>query len=132
MNKQKHDEEPVGYLLGTGTWLDWLPKLPRPVIAFGKKDLYSVLLNGEGFTLPIDDSNDPAIGFYTTRYVAAENIRDAEKVARERVLKEWERRGFYELCDKEPVLSTEEVIILDGWFIFRSATGFAFYDDEES
>ena len=132
MSKHDCDKESVGYLLGTGTWLDWFPKLPRPMIAIGKKDLYSVLINGEGFTLPVDGTKDSAIGFYTTRFVAAENIREAEKVAYDRVLKEWEHKGFLELCGKKPVLSTEEVVILDEWFIFRSATGFAFYDNEES
>ncbi len=133
MNYQDHDNETDRYyLLGTGTWVDWLPRLPHPVIAFGKKDLYSVLLNGHNFILPIGDSKDPAIGFYTTRFVTAENIREAEKVAHKLVIREWENGGYFKLCGIKPSLTTEEVIIMDERFRLRSGYGFAFYDNEDS
>jgi hypothetical protein len=131
MNSHDHENEDY-YLLGTGTWLDWLPNLPKPLIAFGRKHLYSVLLNGQDFSLPIGGSKDPLIGFYTTRFVAAENLREAEKAAHGRVIREWKRKGYLKLCGKNPTLYTEEVIILNDHFRFRAATGFAFYDNEDS
>ena len=131
MNTQDHDNDGDFHLLGTGTWLDWLPNLPRPVIALWRKDIYSVLLNGQDFSLPIGGSEDPVIGFYTTRYIAAENIRDAEKAAVNRVMQEWKNRGYFELCGKEPTLSAEEVLILEERFRLRSGTGFAFYNSED-
>ena len=90
MNDRDHDDETVAYLIGTRTWLDWLPRIPRPVIAMGRKDLYSVMMNGQDFILPIEGSKDPVIGFYTTRFVAAKNIREAEKLAHQLVMQEWE------------------------------------------
>ena len=131
MNNQDLDNKKFAHLLGTGTWLDWLPNIPRPVIAFGRYDIYSVLLNGQDFSLPIGGLNDPAIGFYTTRYVAAENIRDAKKAAFVRVIREWENRGYRALCGKKPTLSTEEVLILKKRFRLRSGTGFTFYNSED-
>ena len=63
MKKQgDHDDKIVGHVLGTGTWRDWLPKWPRPIFAFGNYELYSVLLHGQDFILPIGGSEDPAIG----------------------------------------------------------------------
>lgn len=131
MNSQDQDKEnEVFYSIGTGTILDRLPRIPRPVLAFGKKDLYSVLINGHDFILPLENSEHPVIGFYTTRTVAAENIRDAEKVAYNLVLMEWNMRGYLKICGGYPSLTSEEITILDEKFRLRSGYGFAFYEDE--
>lgn len=131
MNSQDYEKEEY-YLLGTGTWLDWFPRLPRPVLALGSKDLYSVMLNGQDFILPIRGSKVPVIGFYTTRFVAADNFREAEKAAHKSVMREWENGGYLNLCGKRPSLSTEEVNILNERFRLRSGAGFAFYDNDDS
>lgn len=133
MNDRDHDDETVDYyLVGTGTWLDWLARIPRPVIAIGRKDLYSVMMKGQDFILPIEGSKDPVIGFYTTRFVAAKNIREAEKLAHQLVMQEWEKKGYDKLCGKRPSLSPEEVTILEERFRLRSGFGFSFYENDDS
>lgn len=131
MNHQDQDNDnEVFYSIGTGTFLDRLPRVPRPVLAFGKKDLYSVLVNGHDFILPLENSTNPLIGFYTTRFVAAENIRNAEEIAHKLVLMEWEKRGYFKISGSYPSLTSEEVTILNEKFRLRSGYGFAFYEDE--
>ncbi len=132
MKHQDQDNDTDIHLLGTGTWLDWLPNLPRPVIALGENDIYSVFLNGKDFVLPIGDSDEPVVGFYTTRYVAARNFKEAKKAALDRVLLDWRNKGYLKLSGKEPSLTAEEVVISEKRFRYRSATGFAFYPDEDS
>jgi hypothetical protein len=132
MKNQDRDDEIVGHVLGTGTWRDWLPKLPRPIFALGKNDLYSVLLHGQDFILPIGGSEDPVIGFYTTRWVAAENYHKAEKKAFNSVIQEWNNKGYFNKCGRKPNLSTEKVVILNERFRLRSGAGFTFYSNEDS
>ena len=38
-------EEPIGHVLGTGTWRDLLLRIPRPVLAIGAQQLYRVLIH---------------------------------------------------------------------------------------
>ena len=129
MKKADRADEPVGYLLGTGTWRDWFPAIPRPVFAHGTKELYSVLIEGSDFSLSIGGANDPVIGFFTTRFVAAADIRQAEKTAFESVLNEWRRKGFLKLSGAIPKLHVEKIQVLPGRFLFRSGTGFTFFPD---
>lgn len=132
MNNQDHDDEVVGWVLRTGTWRDWIPKLPRLVFAFGKMDIYSVFLNGRDFVLQIRGHEDPIIGFYTTRFVAAENFHSAEKAACRSVLQEWEQKAYLKECGKDPKLSVEKVVILSERFRLRSGAGFTFYGSNNS
>ena len=132
MKNQDQDDEIVGHVLGTGTWRDWIPKFPRPIFVFGKNDIYSVLIHGQDFVLPIEGSEDPAIGFYTTRFVTAENYHKAENAAFQSVTKEWDNKGYYNKCGKKPNLSTEKVVILNERFRLRFGTGFTFYGNSDS
>ena len=124
-------EEPVGDLLGTGTWRDRLPKLPRPVLAVGNRQLYSVVLHGSGFVLPIVGS-EAVIGFFATAVVAATTIREAEQLARDAILRQWTKRKFLP-GEVLPTLEVDEVRRLPQRFRLRSRHGFAFFshDDEE-
>jgi hypothetical protein len=117
-------------LIGTGTWRDWFRKIPRPVFALGKNDLYSVLLKGTGFTLPIEGADDPAISFYTTRFVAAGNMHAAKKAACRSVMNEWSLRGYLKISGREPTISIEEIDLLHERFRLRSGGGFTFYRND--
>lgn len=129
MKKADRADEPVGYLLGTGTWRDWFPAIPRPVFAHGTKELYSVLIEGSDFSLSIGGTDTLAIGFFTTRFVAAADIRQAEKTALESVLHEWRCKGFLKLSGTIPKLHVEKVQLLSDRFLFRSGGGFTFFPD---
>ena len=69
-------EEPIGHVLGTGTWRDLLPRLQRPVLAVGAQQLYRVLIHGSAFSLMLDGGGELIVGVFTTRFVAATNMRD--------------------------------------------------------
>ena len=129
-NKAKEDEF-IARLIGTGTWLDWIKKIPIPVFALGKNDIYSVFLEGTNFTLPIDGMEKPAIGFYTTRYVASENVHEAKKSAIKSALHLWNTRGFRKFSGNEPTISIEKVDLLYERFRLRSGTGFSFYCNDD-
>ncbi len=115
------------FAVRTGTWRDLIPRLPRPVLALGQKELYRVMFEGSGFTLFLDGVPKPIIGFFTTRYVAANNVREAQSAARSAVLNEWSRHGYRERTGAEPHLAIEEMEILEEWFRMRSGDGFAFF-----
>jgi hypothetical protein len=132
MKKSGRADEPVGYLLGTGTWRDWFPAIPRPVFALGAKDLYSVLIEGSGFSLSISGTDAPVIGFFTTRFVAATDGRQAEKTAFESVLHEWRCKGFLKLSGTIPKLHVEKIQLLSDRFLFRSGGGFTFFPDSNA
>ena len=120
-------EEPVGHVLSTGTWRDLLPRIPRPVLAIGAQQLYRVLIHGSGFSLMLDGGGELIVGFFTTRFVAATNIRDAEIKARASVLTEWKRRGFEASAGSAPILELEDLEVVHSRFRLRSAAGFTFF-----
>jgi hypothetical protein len=118
------------YLLGKGTWLDFLPTVPRPVFAFGTKQLYRVMIHGSGINLPIG-SDSKASGFYTTRFVAASSKADAGQIAMSRVEVEWTNRGYRDLGGNV-TLETDQVDPLIDRFMLRSAMGFTFYTESDA
>jgi hypothetical protein len=120
-------DEASGYFLGTGTWRDLLPRIPRPVLAIGAQQLYRVLIHGSGFSLPLRDGGERIVGFFTTRFVAAANVRDAEIKARSSVLREWKRRGYEASAGSSPILELEELEVIHSRFRFRSGAGFTFF-----
>src|SRR5207247_9723918 len=65
----------------------------------------------------------PAIGFYTTRVVAASNIREAEQLALAAVRREWRRKSFEDVAGRVPTLAVEEIRLLAGRFRLRSGAG---------
>ena len=99
--------------------------IPRPVLALGPRDLYSVIVHGTGFTLPIA-GHAPAIGFYTTRIVAARDAREAQRLAISAVEREWRRRG------RDPaILEIEEIQALGERFRLRRGGGATFYSGDD-
>ena len=133
ISDKNNDYEFVAQAIGTGTWRDWIKKIPKPVFALGKNDMYSVLVQGTDFKLPIGITDEPAIGFYTSRFVAAENVHAAKIAARNSVLNEWSTKGFLKVSGSDPKISIEEIDLLYERFRLRSGGGFSFYcnDDPE-
>jgi|SRR5262245_17767809 len=118
--------EPFGWVIGPTTWRGIVQRLarrylPSPVIAIGGNDLYSVVVHGTGFSLPIADAA-PVDGFYTTRIVTAPNARDAERRALLAVERDWRRRGHGSVA-----LEIDSIYILEERFRLRSGSGAAFY-----
>jgi hypothetical protein len=117
------------YVLGKGNWTDLLPTLPRPVFALGSKHLYRVMIQGEGFALPVGPGN-PAVGFFTARFVAASNRHDAERFALDLVAREWANRGYKDAAG-EATLTIDGCDALAGHFRLRSGIGFTFYSESD-
>jgi hypothetical protein len=124
-------DEPIGHVLGDGTWRDLLPRIPRPVLAIGAQQLYRVLIHGSGFSLPLRGGGEPIVGFFTTRFVAAANVRDAEIKARSSVLTEWKRRGYEASAGASPILELEDLEVVHSRFRLRSGAGFTFFAASE-
>ena len=90
----------------------------------------NVLFSGTGVLVPHEDSDDPIIGFYTTRRVWATSAASAEAEAKQLVLEEW-TSGHYAQSNKGavPVLKVESIRhvgLLRGFFSRRPA-GYTFY-----
>jgi len=127
MNNTDENDESQYSLIGSGTWRDFLPSLPKPVIALGHKSIYYVFIHGTRFEVRFGGTNMPLIGFFTTRFVAASNVRQAEQCAFQSVISEWEKEGFLGLSGVEPTLSVEKLEQLSERFRLRSGGGFTFY-----
>jgi hypothetical protein len=126
-NKLRESEEPVGHIIGAGTWRDLLPRWPRPVLAYGSAELYRVMLARSEFSIPCETGEDPIVGFFTTRFVAANSIREAEDKARSAVLREWKRSGWQKLAGTAPRITVEEFEVIPSRFRLRSGGGFVFF-----
>ncbi len=95
---------------------------------------FRVMLSGTGVSYGFDDGSDPAVGFFTTRTVAADDLPSAERSARELVLAEWQPGGEYVAGNRGslPALALEDarrVGYLRGLF-GRKGGGYAFYTND--
>jgi hypothetical protein len=99
---------------------------------------FSVMLHGKGVLVPaLDGSDEPMIGFFTTRVVTARDVHVAQQAAAASVAKAW-THGRYASSNRgsPPVLVAERTIEVS-WFsrLFKRSTGYAFYtsaEEEES
>ena len=118
--------EPVAWVIRPTTWRAIVQRLrrrylPRPVLALGQQELYSVLVHGTGFALPIEDGL-PVDGFFTSRIVAARDVREAKRRALSVVEGDWQRSGRGSVN-----LEAQEIRVLEGRFRVRSGGGATFY-----
>ena len=95
---------------------------------------FRVMLSGTGILYGFDDGSDPAIGFFTTRIVKADDLLDAERSAKELVLSEWQRGGAYmaENRGSVPALVIEDACPISyfrGLFGHKRG-GYAFYTND--
>ncbi len=120
------NQKPVAWIMPPTTWREVIHRLlrryiPRPVFALGEQDLYVVIVHGSGFSLPTA-GGEPVDGFYTTRVVAARDVREAKQRALSAVETDWKRQGRGAVA-----LDVEEVRVLEERFRARSGSGDAFY-----
>ena len=92
---------------------------------------YKVRLSGTGVEYQFEGSPDPVIGFFTTRLVSAPSSDQAELVAKESVLSDWQPGGECAIANRGglPALVTKQVWpvgLLRGIFGRRPA-GYTFY-----
>lgn len=92
---------------------------------------FCVVLNGEGVSIP--SSGENTIGFYSTRWVKADGIEQAENVAKQLVLFDWTEGEYAGINDGvPPVLSVDSVysIGLLKYLWRRPGRGHSFYTSE--
>jgi hypothetical protein len=94
---------------------------------------FKVVLSGRGISLPFEGSPDPAVGFFTTRWVTARDTAEAASVAIERVISEWRPAGVYD-AGGIPDVAGETVNALGWWaglFARKPGAGYTFYRHED-
>jgi hypothetical protein len=134
------DAEPVEYfdlVLGIAGPLGWVLRIFRyfslPIIAFGGRRLYRVLIEGEGFELPLKSVATYPTHFFTTRFVPARTALEAETRARKLILLEWNGLSLLSTFTgtDAPCLSVVEAEVIDGWFRWTSGRGFTLFRREK-
>lgn len=114
------------HVVSAGRWIDFFRKIPLPVLAVGNKEIYRVMVHGKDFVLPIRDSK-PGVGFFTTCFVAARDVRSAKNLALKLTADHWQKWGYEKISGSTPTLEVEEVTVLVSRFRFRRGTGYTFY-----
>ncbi len=96
---------------------------------------YKVLVRGDNFLLNLDGKNQK-LGFYTTRFVEAQNEEDAEERAIVLLRDDSKlRSGVLNEQSDSPVMFAEEIVELKSFDGLKTpGTGFTFYpkENEES
>jgi hypothetical protein len=129
-NQLDSDDSPHYSEMQSGTWRDFLPRWQVPVVAFGSRHIYRVMLQGRKFNLPWGEKSESITGFFTTRWVAARDVAEAQEAARVAVLREWKRDGFEERAKAVPSITIEVVEIFGSKFRSKAGRGFTFFDVE--
>ena len=80
-----------------------------PVLALGARDLYTVVIEGFGFTLPVSFHPTPICGFYLSVNVAAVSVRAAQNAALALAERAWARKGFASLSSSTPQLRIDHI-----------------------
>ena len=76
---------------------------------------YKILLQGNNFLLKLD-GNKNIFGFYTTRYVEAENLKDAENIAIELIRNDHElRQSVLNKKNDPPIIFVDEIDELENF-----------------
>ena len=115
------------FVMEAGTWRDRLPAIPRPVLAIGTVKLYRVLMEGSDFFFSFGGSKSSIVGFFTTHFVAASNICEAERKAQAAAVKDWQRQGFQARTGVLPTLRIDTSEAIHSRFRLRSGGGFTFF-----
>jgi hypothetical protein len=111
-------------------WLDYIPKLPRPVFAWPGTDLWRALVHGHGFVIEGQGFARPIRGFYTTYFVRAKNRMEAAEAALRITRKRWENSVPGALASGDLLVEVDKVESVEDWFHWRSGGGYTFYASE--
>lgn len=130
MSELDDDIDAGYYEVGFGL-RDYLPKLPRPVIAWPGTGLWRALLHAHGFVIAGAQPGHEIRGFFTTYFVRARDQREAAAEAIRIARKRWEASISASLATGALVLDVEEVEPAGGRFRWRSSLGYTFYSDVE-
>ena len=92
---------------------------------------FQIMLSGSGISVPVEGGRDLATGFFTTRFVKADNGLKAQELAKELVLSEWRQDGCYATVNRGavPLLVIEHAFhvgMLTG-ILRRKVNGYSFY-----
>ena len=112
-------------------WRSHLPKLPRPVIAFGET-LWRALVHGTGFTVAAEPGEPPLVGFYTTYFVSGANVREALQAAEHVALNRWPTSVVGAKATGQLIVTIEEIDRVRGRFRLHSGSAYVFYTEEAS
>ncbi|WP_145985375.1 hypothetical protein [Marilutibacter maris] len=92
---------------------------------------FAVRLEGTGINLLTQDGSEPAIGFFTTRWVKAVSDASAKELAKASVLSEWTDAGQYVAANEgEPPTLVVEAVWTIGFLratFARKPDGYTFY-----
>jgi hypothetical protein len=124
-------EDEVEFRVLNFGWRDRLPKLPRPVAAFGDNDLWLVRAHGTGISVLSLHGGNPLLGFCTTVIVAALNRHDAAARGLERIRIRWRSSAPGRRDRGSLKLEVDAVEQLEGRFRWESGRGYTFYSTEE-
>lgn len=123
-NDNQEEDEPGVYRISSGPFLDFINRLPSPVLALPGRDLYCVVVEGTGMDLPIDGGGQVR-GFYTGWFAAARSDREAEtKILG--ALKEWCEALYPDACH-ELELKVTKVERRQERFLLRGRKGLVFF-----
>jgi hypothetical protein len=129
MSDIEDDEDGKYYAVSFG-WLDYIPKLPKPVFAWPGTELWRAMVHGHGFVIEAQGFARPIHGFYTTYFVRAKNRMEAAEAARRTARKRWENSVPGALASGDLLVEVDEVESVEGRFRWRSGAGYTFYGDE--
>ena len=95
---------------------------------------FSVVMNGEGISVSSSDPDDDIVGFYTTRWVKAQNVDDAKHLAVDLVLRDWTDGEYADLSSGSPPRITNDMINEVNFFTYlrrRPGRGHTYYSSED-
>ncbi|UCG78321.1 MAG: hypothetical protein JSV21_00335 [Nitrospirota bacterium] len=93
---------------------------------------YKIILNGQNFIMKTAEGSEKC-GFYTTKYVEAENYTEAEKAAVESVRNDDElKKGVLNERDNQPLIYIEKIEELESFDHLKAlGEGYAFYPEKD-
>ena len=94
---------------------------------------FSVVVNGEGISVPSSTTGEEIIGFYTTRWIKAASADEAKSVAIDLVMSDWTEGEYAESNRGEsPRLSVDSIsqVSLIKYLWRQPGSGHTFYTSE--
>lgn len=91
-------------------------------------------MNGEGISVSSSDRDNDIVGFYTTRWVKAQNVEDAKHLAIGLVVRDWTEGEYADLASGSPpritIEKTNEVSLFT-YLRRRPGRGNTFYSSDD-